>query len=121
MPSAAAPVPSTVADSGTSRGEPAEVDGDGLMVQVAAGTAQRQEVRAVTLPPGATVIDAVRLSDILASFPELATVELDYSVHGVRADPGQALATGDRVEVLRPLQVEPRESRRRRALKSPRS
>lgn len=86
-----------------------------LQIQVAAGLPDRQEVLPVTLPAGSTVMDAVQASGILERFPELRAVTLDYAVHGVRARPMQRLVAGDRVELLRPLQVDPRESRRRRA------
>ena len=86
-----------------------------LHVQVAAGFRERQEVLAVTLPAGSTVLDAVRASGIVERFPELRAMDLDYSIHGVRAASEDVLVTGDRVEVLRPLRVDPRESRRRRA------
>ena len=38
-----------------------------------------------------------------------------YALHGERAEPGARLREGDRVELLRPLLVDPREARRRRA------
>lgn len=97
-------------DSGAGAGSARE-----LRVQVAAGLPGRQEVLLVTLPAGSTVIDAVSTSRILEGFPELRAVELAYAVHGVRASADQLLVAGDRVELLRPLRVDPRESRRRRA------
>ena len=38
-----------------------------------------------------------------------------YALHGERAEPVARLREGDRVELLRPLLVDPREARRRRA------
>ena len=37
------------------------------------------------------------------------------AIHGVNATPGTVLQEGDRVEVLRPLLIDPKEARRRRA------
>ena len=61
------------------------------------------------LAEGATVGDAVAASGL----------PLDgiagYAVFGVRAEPGTRLHEGDRVELLRPLLLDPKEARRRRA------
>lgn len=69
--------------------------------------------RAVTLEldPGATVADAVAASGL-----PLDGID-GYAVYGVRAASAQALRDGDRVELLRPLVVDPKEARRRRAAK----
>jgi len=38
-----------------------------------------------------------------------------YAIFGVMAGPGTLLREGDRVELLRPLQADPKDARRRRA------
>lgn len=38
-----------------------------------------------------------------------------FAIHGVLAEPTQVLREGDRVELLRPLQADPKDARRRRA------
>lgn len=66
----------------------------------------------VSLPAGATVSQAVAA----AGFPPSALAGTDgFAVHGELAAPGLALRDGDRVEVLRPLQVDPKDARRARA------
>ncbi|MEE7545765.1 RnfH family protein [Xanthomonas sp. Kuri4-1] len=62
------------------------------------------------LPAGACVADAVAAADL---DPERQSVGL--AVHGVVARPEQPLHEGDRVELLRPLLIDPKEARRRRA------
>jgi len=62
------------------------------------------------LGDGATVADAVRAAD-LEGKDEVA----GYAVFGVAAQPETRLREGDRVELLRPLLVDPKEARRRRA------
>jgi len=61
------------------------------------------------LEAGATVADALRA----AGRPGAAPV----GIHGRRAMPGTALADGDRVEIYRPLRADPKEARRRRAIR----
>jgi putative ubiquitin-RnfH superfamily antitoxin RatB of RatAB toxin-antitoxin module len=67
------------------------------------------------LGPGATVADAVRMSGILERHPEIGPGKL--GVYGKVVAPQTPLADGDRVEVYRPLVMDPKEARRRRALK----
>jgi len=63
----------------------------------------------VELPEGASVRDAVRLSGL--DSPLLA----GYAVYGERVTPDHVLRDGDRVELLRALQVDPKQAWRRRA------
>jgi len=62
------------------------------------------------LPDGARVIDALRAAG-LEQDPETAAC----AVFGVAVDLGHVLVDGDRLELLRPLQVDPKEARRSRA------
>lgn len=71
---------------------------------------------AVTLEPGATVGDAVARSGIVASL-SLDIARLDYAVFGRRATTATVLEAGDRVELLRPLVVDPQTARFRRVEK----
>lgn len=63
----------------------------------------------VTLPPGASVADAVAASGL--SLDGIA----GYAVFGLRVQATAILHEGDRVELLRPLLVDPKDARRRRA------
>ena len=67
------------------------------------------------LAQGATAGSAVRASGLLERHRELALETLVLGMFGDRVRPDRRLAEGDRVEVLRPLEVEPGEARRRRA------
>ncbi len=71
---------------------------------------------AVTLEPGATVEQAIAASRIVALL-SLDRDALGLAIFGRRATPDTVLEDGDRVELLRPLSVDPKEARRRRAEK----
>jgi putative ubiquitin-RnfH superfamily antitoxin RatB of RatAB toxin-antitoxin module len=73
-----------------------------------------QDVVALTLPPGATVADAVARSGFIERYAQ-DVARLGFAVFGRRAKAGTALVEGDRVEIVRPLVADPKESRRRRA------
>lgn len=69
----------------------------------------RCDLRSLSLPPGSTVADAVRASG-LWSVPEAP----DVGVHGRRVGTDRPLADGDRVELYRPLRMDPGDARRER-------
>ena len=81
-------------------------------IRVEVVRARRDGVDTVTvqLPAGASVRDALRASGIAA---EASAV----GVFGKRVRPDTPLADGDRVEIYRPLLLDPKERRRQRARK----
>ena len=82
-----------------------------MRVEVIRAWPRRHESVLLDLPDAATVADALKASGF-----DHAGVGA-YAVFGERAMPDDVLREGDRVELLRPLQVDPKEARRRRALK----
>jgi putative ubiquitin-RnfH superfamily antitoxin RatB of RatAB toxin-antitoxin module len=66
--------------------------------------------RPLVLPAGATVADAVRASGWREAEGETA----GFGVWGRPCPPEQPLREGDRVEIYRPLQVDPKVARRER-------
>ena len=66
------------------------------------------------LPCGATALDAIRASGLLARHPEIDSARQALGIYGRAVEPSARLADGDRVEIYRPLMVEPKEARRRR-------
>lgn len=90
-------------------------DGSQLHVTLAYSPAPRRVRQWVlVLPAGATVLQALEASGILRDEPGLATALPDLGVWGRKVAPGQALRDGDRVEVYRPLRVDPKVARRER-------
>jgi uncharacterized protein len=83
-----------------------------MRVEVVRAWPRRHESVTVELPPGATVSAAIAASGL----------DLDgivaYAVFGERVAADSVLHDGDRVELLRPLQADPKEARRRRARKA---
>jgi putative ubiquitin-RnfH superfamily antitoxin RatB of RatAB toxin-antitoxin module len=67
------------------------------------------------LAAGPTAGEAVQASGLLAEFPELRESSLALGVWGRRVDCTQRLRAGDRVEIYRPLRIDPRAARREAA------
>jgi hypothetical protein len=66
------------------------------------------------LPTGSTVADAIRASGLRVEFPATDPAGLTLGVWGRKAVPGQLLRERDRVEIYRPLEVDPKVARRER-------
>jgi putative ubiquitin-RnfH superfamily antitoxin RatB of RatAB toxin-antitoxin module len=74
-----------------------------------------EDVSEVALPAGSTVADAVAASGVLARHAQLGERPADVGVWGRSCSLEQALEEGDRVEIYRPLTIDPKEARRVRA------
>jgi putative ubiquitin-RnfH superfamily antitoxin RatB of RatAB toxin-antitoxin module len=84
-------------------------------VEVVLATPERQSLIELTLPAGATVADAIDGSGIVGHFPGLAAENLATGIWGRETSATTILRDGDRVELYRPLAMDPREARRRLA------
>lgn len=87
---------------------------DRLRVEVAYAEPARQFLRALELPPGATVADAIAASDVAREYA-IDTHTLVVSIWSKVVDRLALLQDGDRVELLRPLKIDPKDARRKRA------
>ena len=87
-----------------------------INVEVVFGTLESQRLVSVSMPSGSTVADALEMSKIGAAFPDADITGLPTGIWGRPVDRDQTLADGDRVEVYRELEIDPKESRRLRAL-----
>lgn len=81
-----------------------------MRIEVARAWPRRHQFQVLELPQGATVADAVRAVGLGADAESVGV-----AVFGVVATPATVLRDGDRVELLRPLLLDPKEARRRRA------
>lgn len=73
-----------------------------------------QIMRRLCAPPGVTARQAVELSGIINLYPEIDLSKNKLGVFGKLVKPDAILRDGDRVEIYRPLAVDPREARRKR-------
>ena len=91
-----------------------------IEVEVVYAAVDRQELLSVTVPEGATVRTALLKSGIDQAFPELDLANCPVGIFGkVIIDPDSRLVqAGDRIEIYRPLLVDPKEVRRQRAAKA---
>jgi putative ubiquitin-RnfH superfamily antitoxin RatB of RatAB toxin-antitoxin module len=75
----------------------------------------RQRLVSLVLEEGATVAAAIRASGLAAQFPDEQLDALPTGIWGRPADRDCVVCDGDRVEIYRPLEIDPREARRQLA------
>jgi putative ubiquitin-RnfH superfamily antitoxin RatB of RatAB toxin-antitoxin module len=88
---------------------------DTLDVQVVYALAERQTIVKLQLPAGATVADAVERSGLKQRHAEIGSRPLACAIYGRTVTEATTLRDGDRVEILRPLLIDPKEQRRQAA------
>jgi putative ubiquitin-RnfH superfamily antitoxin RatB of RatAB toxin-antitoxin module len=64
---------------------------------------------------GMTIADAIAASGVLTRFPEIDLARNKLGLFGKLKSADTVVRDGDRIEIYRPLQADPMESRRRRA------
>ena len=86
-----------------------------ISVEVVFALADRQRLVTVVLASGATASEAVDESGIAREFPDQELSACRLGIWGRLIEGGQLLQDGDRIEIYRPLTIDPREARRRLA------
>ena len=89
-----------------------------LSIEVCYALANEQALIAVDLPEGATLQQAIEASGILRRYPQIDLGMQKVGVFGKLKPLDTVLADHDRVEIYRPLLVDPKLSRQRRVEKT---
>ncbi|MFM0419810.1 RnfH family protein [Paraburkholderia aromaticivorans] len=89
-----------------------------LSIEVCYALAGEQALIAVKLPEGATLQQALDASGILRRFPQIDLATQKVGIFGKLKPLDAVLADHDRVEIYRPLLVDPKVSRQRRVEKT---
>ena len=86
-----------------------------INIQVVYALPNQQRVYTVQLPAGATLRHAIEASQILRDYPEINLSGQSVGIYGEKAELDSVLHNHDRVEIYRPLTIDPKEARRLRA------
>ncbi|MFM0176882.1 RnfH family protein [Paraburkholderia aspalathi] len=89
-----------------------------LSIEVCYALANEQALITVDLPEGATLQQAIEASGILQRYPQIDLGMQKVGVFGKLKPLDTVLADHDRVEIYRPLLVDPKLSRQRRVEKT---
>lgn len=86
-----------------------------MQVEVAYGKPDEQTLLTVVLSAGSSARDAIMACGLLQRYPELVSESLDIGVFGRKVPPEFLISDGDRIEVYRPLVIDPKQARRNRS------
>lgn len=86
-------------------------------IEVAFASLVKQLCVSVTLQEAVSVEEAIITSGITDQFPEIDLLSMKVGVFGKVCSLDKMLKEGDRVEIYRPLLLNPMDARRNRALK----
>ncbi|MAY72463.1 MAG: RnfH family protein [Halomonas sp.] len=94
-----------------------------LCVEVAFALPHKQRLVALRVAKGTTACEALALADLPSLFPELPVETFSEASLGIfgkalKEPARQILRDGDRVEVYRPLKIDPKAARAERAARS---
>jgi putative ubiquitin-RnfH superfamily antitoxin RatB of RatAB toxin-antitoxin module len=93
--------------------------GKKIQVEVAFAAPDRQSILKVSVAEGTSIFDGAVQSGIDKIYPEIDFESADMGIFGksVKKPKDQILREGDRVEIYRPLLIDPKQARLNRAAK----
>jgi uncharacterized protein len=86
-----------------------------LRIRVVYALPDQQPAVDLQVAPGTSLSEAVTRSGLLQKFPEAAAEPMACAVFGRAVPSTYELHDGDRIEILRPLLIDPKQSRREAA------
>ena len=86
-----------------------------ISVELVFALPEKQVLRSITLAEGSTVADVIMKGDLASEFPGLVVDDAQAGIWGRPVDRDHIVKDGDRVELYRPLEMDPREARRLKA------
>jgi uncharacterized protein len=96
-----------------------------INVEVAYALPDRQRIKLLTVKVGCSALEAVKQSGITLEFPDIDLSTADMGIFAKNLDgrtlplpADYVLKAGDRVEIYRPLQADPKAARAQRAAKA---
>ncbi|MCW5589018.1 MAG: RnfH family protein [Legionellales bacterium] len=88
-----------------------------INIEIVYDNVERQEFIGLKIPAGTTAEEAIIQSGIIERFPELSLATLCVGIFSKKINLNHVLQSGDRIEIYRPLLIDPKQARRVRARK----
>ncbi|MGV3743054.1 MAG: RnfH family protein [Burkholderiaceae bacterium] len=92
-------------------------DGRDIRIQICYARPDFQLLKDVIVARGTTIEEAIRFLDIAIQENDIDLASCKVGLYGKIKAPDTQLRDGDRIEIYRPLQADPKDARRRRAQK----
>lgn len=85
-----------------------------IAIRVAYATREEQVIIELSVAEGTTIQEAIQRSGILNRYPDIDLRSQGVGVFGQARTLGYCPRSGDRIEIYRPLVLDPKEARRKR-------
>jgi len=92
---------------------------DTLNIEVCYASDALQFLRALQVPAGTTIEQAIALSGVLTAAPDIDLAVMQVGIYAKKKTLDTVLREHDRVEIYRPLIADPKNARRRRKSAAP--
>ena len=89
-----------------------------IMVEVAYALPEEQVIISIKVPTVFNVQQAIEKSGIQKQFPDIDLTKNKVGIFGKQSSLDHLLSDRDRIEIYRPLMLDPKEMRRKRATKN---
>ena len=86
-----------------------------IAVELVYALPDKQVLRSLTLAEGSTVADVISRGNLAKDFPGLELADTQAGIWGQPVGRDHVVRDGDRVDLYRPLEMDPREARRLKA------
>ncbi len=88
-----------------------------INIEIAYAKPEKQTLIAISVSENCIVKNAILQSGILTQFPEIDLEIVKVGIFSTPCTLEKIVENGDRIEIYRPLQTDPKEARRQRATK----
>jgi uncharacterized protein len=89
-----------------------------IEIEVAYALPEKQILECLKVPSGTTVAQAIQLSGICNKSSEIQSKDKNLGIFGKLVKSEAILRNHDRIEIYRPITIDPKEKRRKRVEKS---
>jgi len=85
------------------------------MVEVIYATLSEQKIIKLEVEEGSSILEVIHKSGLLEEYPEIDLSKNKVGIYNQVKRPDEIVKQNDRIEIYRPLLVDPKEARRKRA------
>lgn len=89
-----------------------------IWVEIVYADSHQQKLLKIQIKEGASIQEAIYLSGILHFFPKIDLTQQKVGIFNKIKKLEDKIQSGDRIEIYRPLHLDPKEARRRRVKKA---
>ena len=88
-----------------------------IEIEIVYALPEKQDLRRIRVEEGTRISEAIKLSGMLTSYPEIDLTSQSVGLFSKVQKEDTELREGDRIEIYRPLIADPKEVRKKKALK----